>query len=66
MFTTTISSRLGSKSRPLMSNMRLRKTGPIIFGLRVRDTISCVFVPHSVNSVRTNLGLQNLVTESCY
>ena len=49
-------------SRPLMSNMRLRRIGPITTGSRVRDTISYVFVPHYVgaNAVRLRHGTTKL------
>ena len=36
--------------RLLISDMRLKEIGPVTIGSRVRDTISCVFVPHSVGA----------------
>ena len=44
--------------------MRLRKLGPITIGSRVRDTITCVFVPRSVgaNSVHLRHETTNRVT----
>ena len=59
-----ILSQVECNSRLLKSHMRLRKIGPITIGSRVRDIISCVFVPHSVgaNSVHLRHETTNRVT----
>ena len=51
-------------SRLPISHFRLRKTGPITIGSRVRDTISCAFIPNSVgaNSVCIRHDTTNSVT----
>ena len=49
--------------RLIISHMRLRKTGPITIGSRVRDTISCAVIPHSVgaNSIRVGHETTNCI-----
>ena len=42
--------RLKCNSRLLKSHMRLREIGPITISSRVRDTISCFFLPHAVGA----------------
>ena len=51
-------------SSPLTLFMMLGEIGPITIGSRVRDTTSCVFVPHSDGAKLVRL--RNGITKSCY